>query len=163
MVAAFSSGLGQLPAFANTTQLTNPAYNYHPIIGIVVLLLIIFQPLLGALHHRNFKRYLRRTVPSHLHLWNGRIVIILGIVNGGLGLQIAGASDTMKLAYTIVAAVLGGAWIILSLFGEVRRVKGKDAFGRERGNQTRNMNMERVDKSVRDEGSDDVRDGRRYL
>lgn len=146
----------------NDHQLTNPNYNYHPIIGIVLLLLVLVQPFLGWLHHRNFKRYLRRTVPSHLHLWNGRVLVILGIVNGGLGLQLAGANDTQKLAYTIVAAVLGGAWIILSLLGEARRAKGRDVFGRERGVQTRDVHMNRMDKTVREETSEDGVGGQRY-
>lgn len=104
-------------------------------------------------------------MPSHLHLWNGRVLVILGIVNGGLGLQLAGASDTMKLAYTIVAAVLGGSWLILSMFAEARRARGKDVFGRQRGDQirTRNVRVERIAKSVREESIDDGRGGRRYV
>ncbi|THZ67103.1 hypothetical protein D6C88_08177, partial [Aureobasidium pullulans] len=33
----------------------------HPIIGIVVFVLIFFQPFLGYIHHRLFKKYKRRT------------------------------------------------------------------------------------------------------
>lgn len=99
-------------------------------------------------------------MPSHLHIWNGRIVVILGIVNGGLGLQITGATDTVKLAYTIVAAVLGGAWIILSLFGEARRARGRDTFGRQMGDEMRGVQMNRMDKAVREESSDDGMGGR---
>lgn len=89
----------------------------------------------------------------------------MGIVNGGLGLQLAGASDTMKLAYTIVAAVLGGSWLILSLLAEARRVRGKDVFGRQKADptRTRKVGTERVDKSAREESIDNGRDGRRYV
>lgn len=65
------------------------------------------------------------------------MVVVLGIVNGGLGLQLAGAGDTVKLAYTIVAAVLGGSWLVLSVLAEARRARGKDVFGRKRGQQQR--------------------------
>lgn len=46
-------------------------------------------------------------------------MIPLGIVNGGLGLGLSGggASDVAKLAYTIVAAALGGAWVVITVLG----------------------------------------------
>jgi hypothetical protein len=61
----------------------------HPIIGIVLFILIFFQPILGYMHHRLFKKYKRRTFWSHAHIWLGRIIITLGIINGGLGLDLA--------------------------------------------------------------------------
>lgn len=142
-------------------QFTNPQFNYHPIIGVVLLVLLFIQPFLGWLHHRNFKRYQRRTVSSYLHLSNGRVLIILGIVNGGLGLHIAGASDTIKLAYTIVAAVLGGSWVVLAFFGEVRRAGGKDVFGRQKS-EGRSVGMERGYNTVRKDSVDHGEDGRRH-
>lgn len=101
-------------------QISNPTTGYHPIIGIIVFILLLVQPSLGLLHHRNFKAVQKRTLPSYLHLWNGRVAILLGIVNGGLGLQVAGARDTAKLAYTIVAAIFGGTWVVLALLSEFR-------------------------------------------
>ncbi|KAH8903658.1 hypothetical protein BR93DRAFT_947285 [Coniochaeta sp. PMI_546] len=97
--------------------------NYHPIIGLVVFAALFFQPILGAIHHSQFKRLRRRQIWSHLHLWNGRIMIPLGIINGGLGLRIAGASKEIKTAYAVVAGVLGGLWISVAIFSEVRRRK----------------------------------------
>ena len=58
----------------------------HPIIGIVLFALLAFQPMLRFLHHAFFKRHNARTIWSYGHIWFGRIAIILGIVNGGLGL-----------------------------------------------------------------------------
>ena len=56
----------------------------HQIIGIVVVMLLIPQALLGRVHHVNFKRTKQRSVVSHFHLWIGRGVIPLGMLNGVL-------------------------------------------------------------------------------
>lgn len=110
-------------------QLSNPSTNYHPIIGIVVFILLLVQPFLGFIHHRDFKALQRRTIFSYLHVWGGRITIILGIVNGGLGCQLAGAGDTLKLAYTIIAAIFGGTWLVLAVLSECKRKRGSDDHG----------------------------------
>ncbi|PSR79543.1 hypothetical protein BD289DRAFT_93294 [Coniella lustricola] len=112
--------------------LTNSYANYHPILGILIFVLVILQPILGILHHRQFKLTQRRVLVSHLHLWNGRLVIILGIVNGGLGLRISNASTDVKTKYAIVAGVLGGLWLLASLLGEGRRARRRGVFGRWR-------------------------------
>ncbi|KAJ4423167.1 hypothetical protein N0V82_002161 [Gnomoniopsis sp. IMI 355080] len=141
---------------------------YHPIIGIVILALLLIQPVLGWLHHRQFKIYKRRTTVSYLHLFNGRLLIIMGIVNGALGLRVSRASDMVKLAYTIVAGVLGGAWLVITLFSEVRRSRGKDMWdsGKAKNNGKR-VRMNRIDKAVRARGDSERNSyssgaGRRY-
>lgn len=121
--------------------------NAHPIIGIVVFIMLAFQPLFGYIHHRQFKRYQRRTLASHLHLWDGRIAIILGIINGGLGLRLAGASETLKLAYTIVAAIMGGAWVMLALLSECRR--GRNKVDSRRGDEGTTVQVVQVQKPAR--------------
>ncbi|KAF5233044.1 hypothetical protein FANTH_12721 [Fusarium anthophilum] len=47
----------------------------------------------------------RRTGISHAHSWYGRALMILGIVNGGLGLQLAGASMKLIIGYSVVGLV----------------------------------------------------------
>lgn len=69
------------------------------------------QPILGWVHHTMYTRSQRRTVVSHVHVWYGRAVMILGIVNGGLGLQLASSGNAFKYAYIIVAAVVGAMYI----------------------------------------------------
>lgn len=91
---------------------------------------------------------------SHLHLWDGRIAIILGIINGGLGLRLAGARETLKLAYTIVAAIMGGAWVILALISECRRGRKKVGTRRGDGDQGRTVKVVRVQKAARHGSSD---------
>ncbi|KAG8169741.1 hypothetical protein KVR01_000486 [Diaporthe batatas] len=153
-IAGFALGvilLRMLPSGGQSLLSSSPA-NAHPVIGIVVFIMLAFQPLFGYLHHRQFKRYQRRSMSSHLHLWDGRIAIALGIINGGLGLRLAGARETLKLAYTIVAAIMGGAWVILALISECR--KGRKKVDTRRGDEARTVKVVRVQKAARHGSSD---------
>lgn len=101
--------------------------NSHPIIGIVLLVLLFFQPFLGVLHHVMFKKHSRRVIWSYGHIWLGRIGITLGIINGGLGLRLArmtgmGApTDGQIIAYGVVAGVMWLAYVASAVFGEIKR------------------------------------------
>ncbi|KAF2708854.1 iron reductase domain protein [Pleomassaria siparia CBS 279.74] len=99
----------------------------HPIIGIVVFALLFIQPFLGFIHHSLFKKYQTRTFVSHAHIWLGRIVLVLGIINGGLGFELAEqmhmASKSGKTAYIVLAAIFGAVWIVAIVVGEMRRSK----------------------------------------
>ncbi|KAH8885440.1 hypothetical protein GQ53DRAFT_606058, partial [Thozetella sp. PMI_491] len=109
--------------FQGGTLLTNNVVRYHPIIGLVVLAALFFQPILGLIHHYRYKRLQRRQVWSHLHLWNGRLTISLGIINGGLGLYLAGAANNLKIAYAVVAGFMWLLWMFFAVFGEIRRAR----------------------------------------
>ncbi|RYP21642.1 hypothetical protein DL765_002103 [Monosporascus sp. GIB2] len=111
--------------------LETSAINVHPIIGIVILSLLFFQPILGLVHHAKFKRLGRRTAWSHLHLWNGRAMVTLGIVNGGLGLGLARASPGSIAAYSVVAAIVWLLWVLAAAYGELRRRRGRRADGED--------------------------------
>jgi len=120
----------------------------HPVIGLAVLAVALFQPLWGIIHHRKFKRGLAawkagqstqkpgRTGFGRLHLWIGRILITLAIVNGGLGLRLASKSPyppskSAKIAYAVVAAIMWLLYIIIVSVFEVRKAAG------QRGSRTR--------------------------
>lgn len=104
-----------------TSLLDSARTNTHPIIGLVVLGLILFQPLLGWIHHAKFKRLGKRTWWSHGHIWIGRTMITLGIINGGLGLQLANASQSAITAYAVVAGIMWALWVLSAIYGEIRR------------------------------------------
>ncbi|KAL2264079.1 hypothetical protein VTK26DRAFT_2573 [Humicola hyalothermophila] len=99
---------------------------YHLIIGLVVLGLLVLQPFLGIMHHVRFKKLRRRQVWSYLHLGNGRVVITLGIVNGGLGLHVAREATRFVIAYSVVAGVMWLLWMLAAVWGEVKRRKTRD-------------------------------------
>lgn len=101
----------------------DPSTNYHPIIGIVLLVLFVVQPVVGVIHHRVFKKLQKRQGWSYLHLVNGRLGISLGIINGGLGLHLASASDSHKRAYAIVAGIMWVLWMAVAVWAELRRAR----------------------------------------
>lgn len=95
----------------------------HPIIGIVLLVILFFQPLTGWLHHKVFKQRGGRSIWSHAHLTIGRAAVILGLINGGLGLLLASAGKTAYIAYGVCAGVIGVLYLASIVFGETRRAK----------------------------------------
>ena len=56
----------------------------HKIIGEIILFCLIAQPILGWRHHVNFVRVRHRTAVSYWHIWIGRVILGLGIVNVAL-------------------------------------------------------------------------------
>ncbi|KAJ4356927.1 hypothetical protein N0V95_002941 [Ascochyta clinopodiicola] len=101
----------------------------HPIIGIVLVALMVFQPLGGWLHHRRFLRTGQRSVISHGHIWAGRIAIILGMINGGLGLELGGVETRYVIAYSVVAGVMGVAYLASIVYGEMARGRRPSVAG----------------------------------
>ncbi|KIW12072.1 hypothetical protein PV08_09346 [Exophiala spinifera] len=115
----------------------------HPRMGLAVLALAFFQPVFGYIHHRIYKkRALKveagqptkapgRTPAGRAHLWLGRILIVLGIVTGGLGIKLASESPlqtdsqsrTAKIAYAVVAAVMFALYLFFVVAFEIRRAR----------------------------------------
>ncbi|KAL2131501.1 hypothetical protein VTI74DRAFT_4966 [Chaetomium olivicolor] len=115
----------------NGNLLSNPDMNYHPIIGLVVSgTLLLLQPIFGFIHHRLFKKVPVRQAWSYMHLFNGRLVITLGIINGGLGLWMAGASRGHKIAYIALSSILWSAWMGFAIWHEMLRCCQKRSRGR---------------------------------
>ncbi|KAE8144704.1 hypothetical protein BDV25DRAFT_166223 [Aspergillus avenaceus] len=103
----------------------------HPIIGIIVVaLLVIYQPIMGILQHRYFRRTCQKSVFAHTHRWLGRSMIILGIINGGLGFRLAriGKSGTQgaAIAYSIIAGVMVLTYLGVHLLGAVSQRRSRD-------------------------------------
>jgi hypothetical protein len=71
-----------------------------------VVCVLAIQPALGFIHHSQFAKTGARGIFSYAHIWWGRIWLILGVINGGLGLQLAGASNSLVIAYSVIAAVM---------------------------------------------------------
>ncbi|KAI0889403.1 CBD9-like protein [Annulohypoxylon maeteangense] len=93
----------------------------HTLLGTVVVCLMVVQPVLGWVHHRYFVKNQTRGLVSHAHIWYGRALLIMGVVNGGLGLQLADASQTFVIAYSVVAGIMFAVYIAAAVFGEFRR------------------------------------------
>lgn len=112
-----------------TSLLSYSKVNYHPILGILIFLLLLSMPVLGVLHHSKYKKTGGRTAVSYVHIWLGRALITVGIINGGLGLHVSGADHDMKVAYAIVAAIVWALWMFALVLGETRRRKERGDAG----------------------------------
>ena len=80
--------------------------NGHPIIGTIVIGLLVVQPFLGYVHHLIYVREHKRTFWIYSHIWYGRALIILAVINGGLGLQLSGNTVKGEIAYGVIAGVI---------------------------------------------------------
>jgi Na+/proline symporter len=58
-----------------------------------------------------YKKYGRRNAFTQPHIWWGRILVTFGMINGGLGLQLAGADLGMVVAYGCVGGVSWTIWM----------------------------------------------------
>lgn len=113
----------------------------HPIIGLVILALATIQPFTGWIHHRIFRSRARasettdggprpgRTAWGRWHLWLGRGLITLAIINGGLGLKILEDSPfqpeevtrNAEIGYGVAAGSIWCIYVFVTLLWEVRR------------------------------------------
>ena len=79
---------------------------------------LFFQFPLGLIHHYAWKGQHRRTVWAYAHLIVGRIMLILGGINGGLGLQLASAYGVKPKhwmpVYIVLAAIFYALWFLVA-------------------------------------------------
>ena len=68
------------------TQLHN---NTHTTIKPIVVAGLFMQPFRGYFHHWRFVRMQKPVTWTRVHVWYGRALILLRLVDGGLGLATA--------------------------------------------------------------------------
>ncbi|KAK3721553.1 DOMON domain-containing protein frrs1L [Vermiconidia calcicola] len=100
-----------------------PSNNAHTILGTLVVLFLFFQPLLGYVHHLRFRKLQKQTKWTLMHTWNGRVAVLLGMLNGGLGLRLANNTTSGEIGYGVVAGVSGAAYLALIVWTDVARRK----------------------------------------
>ena len=119
----------------------------HPIIGIVIFLALLSQPFTGYVHHRLFKKYNRRTAVSYFHLGIGRIAILLGMINGFLGVALAANMPKgAQIGHAVVTVIMLIVYAVSVVIGEIRR-KRELSQGYDR---TRNLQARRLSQSEED-------------
>ncbi|KAF7545867.1 hypothetical protein G7Z17_g8857 [Cylindrodendrum hubeiense] len=95
--------------------------NTHTKMGTIVCALLGLQPVLGWAHHQYFRKHQQRGLISHGHIWYGRILMVLGVVNGGLGLELASSPRSLTIAYSVVAAIVSILYVAGTLVGGMRK------------------------------------------
>lgn len=76
---------------------------------------MLVQPFIGVIHHLRFKKKREPGLWTVWHIWYGRVLILLGIINGGLGLKLAGNTTGGKIAYGVVGGISGVGILILAV------------------------------------------------
>ncbi|KAJ5606611.1 hypothetical protein N7510_009392 [Penicillium lagena] len=100
---------------------------YHPIIGMVTVpCLILFQPAMGFLQHRYFRKTGDRSVFAYLHRWLGRCLMALGIINAGLGFRLTDIGLSIApvgavIAYSVVAGIVGIVYALVVVLLPLRK------------------------------------------
>lgn len=62
-------------------------------------------------------------------MWVGRVVITLGIINGGLGMKLSEVDRSNEIAYGVIAGLVWVAWmsvVLWSTFGPSRGTRARD-------------------------------------
>ncbi|KAK5172122.1 uncharacterized protein LTR77_003760 [Saxophila tyrrhenica] len=125
-IVAWIAAIGAIATGARIANAMDLFMHAHPIIGAVLALLLIGQPVYGWIHHKKFKQIGQRTKWSYAHLTIGRVAVFGGMINGGLGIMLAGDTEqTKKIAYAVIASVLAVLYIAAIVWGERRRKRTK--------------------------------------
>ncbi|KIW66119.1 hypothetical protein PV04_08323 [Phialophora macrospora] len=92
---------------------------YHALAGYIVLAMLVIQPLLKL--HWFHAAVPRVAAFMHVHLWMGRISLMLGIIDGGLGFRLSGSlpgphlSEGCKIAYGIVGGIVWCVYVAVCI------------------------------------------------
>lgn len=85
----------------------------HSILGIVITALFLLEPLTGWLHHRHFVAAGSKNYKRHIHVWMGRILFVLSVINGGTGFSLAKNSTTGSIVYGVIAGVMVVTYLLV--------------------------------------------------
>jgi len=103
------------------TRTLQPDNHSHPLIGSLIFIVLLSQPITGWLHHRFFVRFGGRSKSSWFHLIIGRVCVILGMLNGGLGLHLAQVKGGAPIAYAVIVVIMVILYVASIVIGERRR------------------------------------------
>ncbi|KAH8895087.1 hypothetical protein GQ53DRAFT_820724 [Thozetella sp. PMI_491] len=124
-MALSAAGLGIYMAITTKSLLES-----HALMGMVAAGGVLLQPIFGTAHHWLFSRLRRRTAVSYLHIFWGIGFVTLGIVDGGLGLQLADQEQWKIIMYGIIVALIWVGWMLVSVL-ELGRKRREDELANE--------------------------------
>lgn len=91
----------------------------------MIVVLLVFQPILGYVHHLQYKRYQTATPYMHVHVWFGRLIVTAGLIDGLLGCLLAGKGTGIIVAYCIIAGGVWILWIVVVVYAAKRQKRSK--------------------------------------
>ncbi|KAI6915140.1 hypothetical protein KC318_g171 [Hortaea werneckii] len=87
----------------------------HQTLGLVIFATVFIQLGLGLVHHLIYRRTKQPTVISKIHLFLGPLLILLALIDGGLGFNLA-ENHGDNIPYGIVVAVVAVIFIAIRLW-----------------------------------------------
>ena len=125
--------LGLILGFYLSTQFTkSQSWNStHQIIGIIILIAILLQWGMGFWHHLQYKKTKAPTRFGAVHRYFGFIVILLAIINGGIGLDWSYASTGAIVGYSVGVAVVSLVFVGLLVWARLKPRDGRKGFRRQ--------------------------------
>jgi len=130
MVTTYIIVLGAMGMGVWIAVVTQQLDTYHSIIGLIVVGALLLQPVSGITHHLLYKKTGGANVATYPHIWWGRAIVTLGIINGGFGLQLSDNTTKGEVAYAIVASVMWTLWMVVIVFSfaKARRTAEKQGI-----------------------------------
>lgn len=128
-VTALALGIAGLGVGVAMAREIESASGYHPVIGYIVMgYFIAFQPALGLFHHLQFRKTGEKSLMGYAHRWFGRLFLLVGIINGGLGFEYAGIGTKGVptggiIAYGVISGVIGVAYIAIIILDTLKKNK----------------------------------------
>jgi len=121
----------------------------HVVIGLLATsMIILIQPAMGILQHLHYRKTGGTSIWGYIHRWNGRVAIILGMINQGLGFQLVGIGTIVHKHSLVrnfaILGVLASIWFALAMWDFLRGVFGKKQSVVENGE----VKQERVEQSA---------------
>ena len=108
----------------------------HVVIGLLATsMIIVIQPAMGILQHLHFRKTGGKSIFGHIHRWNGRVAIILGMINQGLGFQLVGIGTVVEphslIRNFVITGLFAGIWLLLVIWDEFKGglKRNKNAVG----------------------------------
>ncbi|KAH7070323.1 hypothetical protein BKA63DRAFT_568715 [Paraphoma chrysanthemicola] len=87
------------------SQKSNQSSESHVLLGAVIVVLFLLMPVIGWLHHKHFAATGKKDFKSPLHVWGGRILLLLALANGITGLQLSKEKKSVYIVYGVIAGV----------------------------------------------------------
>ncbi|KAF2717833.1 iron reductase domain protein, partial [Polychaeton citri CBS 116435] len=96
----------------------------HQVIGLLIFAAMFIQLGLGLVHHTMFKRTKTPTMMGQVHRFLGIFIVLLGMINGGLGLNLA-SDDHYAVAYGVIVGIVGVVFLLVTSLVLLYRRKHK--------------------------------------
>ena len=140
MIGAMGLGID----IANDLHFFSASVPAHVVIGLLAIsMIVLVQPAMGILQHLHFRKTGGKSIFAYIHRWTGRVAIILGMINQGLGFQLVGIGTVVQphslIRNFVALGILGGIWFTLAMWDALRGGLRKRKTVAENGEEKRKI------------------------